>query len=224
MILSCPECSTRYSVDPSSLGPGGRNVRCTRCGNSWHQLPPIDAPRQVFLDPLPDRHEDDHDFMVDYEPMEPIRSEAAMAPRRSPMAARWMALFLAVGAIIAGGWVGRGQIVAMWPPAALFYAHVGLPVEPVGAGLQLQNVHSEQRIEDGATVLFVAGQVVNISQLARDVPALRVVSMAPDRSPVQTWLIPVSPPHLEPGEAAAFQYTQRDPGPVSEVAVTFDGA
>jgi predicted Zn finger-like uncharacterized protein len=43
MLVTCPECSTRYQVDPGALG-GGRKVRCARCGHSWVQQPETDAP------------------------------------------------------------------------------------------------------------------------------------------------------------------------------------
>ena len=40
MIITCPECSKKYSVKAESIGPKGRTVRCKNCGNSWHQDPP----------------------------------------------------------------------------------------------------------------------------------------------------------------------------------------
>ena len=48
MILTCPACSTRYTLDPQSLGPDGRKVRCTQCGHVWHQDPPADMPRSCM--------------------------------------------------------------------------------------------------------------------------------------------------------------------------------
>src|SRR6185436_13545418 len=38
MILTCPSCDTRYSVDGSKFPVAGRTVRCAKCGNSWHQM------------------------------------------------------------------------------------------------------------------------------------------------------------------------------------------
>jgi predicted Zn finger-like uncharacterized protein len=35
MLIVCPSCATSYSVEPASLGPAGRTVRCARCKESW---------------------------------------------------------------------------------------------------------------------------------------------------------------------------------------------
>lgn len=40
MIITCPDCSKKYSVKTEAIGPKGRTVRCKNCGNSWHQDPP----------------------------------------------------------------------------------------------------------------------------------------------------------------------------------------
>ena len=37
MILTCPSCDTRYSVDGTKFPSQGRTVRCAKCGHSWHQ-------------------------------------------------------------------------------------------------------------------------------------------------------------------------------------------
>jgi predicted Zn finger-like uncharacterized protein len=35
MLIVCPSCATSYDVDPASLSPSGRQVRCARCRTVW---------------------------------------------------------------------------------------------------------------------------------------------------------------------------------------------
>src|SRR6185295_10188170 len=35
MLLVCPTCATSYMIEPASLGPAGRMVRCARCKTAW---------------------------------------------------------------------------------------------------------------------------------------------------------------------------------------------
>src|SRR5215471_6364808 len=36
MIVTCPNCETRFLVDDAALGEGrGRRIRCASCGNVW---------------------------------------------------------------------------------------------------------------------------------------------------------------------------------------------
>jgi predicted Zn finger-like uncharacterized protein len=35
MLIVCPSCATSYKIDPSSLEPAGRMVRCARCKATW---------------------------------------------------------------------------------------------------------------------------------------------------------------------------------------------
>lgn len=40
MILTCPECKSRYVVNPTALMPSGRTVRCAKCSHNWFEERP----------------------------------------------------------------------------------------------------------------------------------------------------------------------------------------
>ena len=39
MIITCPQCSTKFLAPDESIGADGRRVRCGKCSNIWHQDP-----------------------------------------------------------------------------------------------------------------------------------------------------------------------------------------
>lgn len=220
MIITCPACATRYTLADSAVGPQGRKVRCAQCGHIWWQAPEEDE--SVFRP----------DEVTEFHPVPPssppARKQASAKPPAEPGARRralvgWGTFVVVLAAIVAAGYVGRATVVRLWPPAVLFYETVGLPVEPPGTGLSIQNVRSEQKTEDGKLVLMVDGQIANISETARPVPALRVTALGADRQPLKSWTIEPVPPQILPGEIATFRDVQPDTAGVLEVMITFDG-
>ena len=39
MILSCNSCGKKFVVPDNAIGPSGRLVQCSSCGNKWKQFP-----------------------------------------------------------------------------------------------------------------------------------------------------------------------------------------
>ena len=42
MIVSCPNCSTRFTIPGAAIPATGRAVRCSKCGTKWRQGQPPD--------------------------------------------------------------------------------------------------------------------------------------------------------------------------------------
>lgn len=213
MLITCPNCSTRYTVADSAVPPGGRKVRCRSCGHVWFQRPVVEEEPQHTL------------LAEDFAPIRrpPPKPAKVKTPPRRGVIIGWAVFVLLLAGVGGGAYAGREQVVRFWPPAARLYALAGLPVDPPGTGLQLQNVRSEQRTENGGALLLVEGQILNTSDVVRPVPKVRAVSLGFDHKPVQSWVIETTSGQLLPGEIATFRSTQRDPGTVAEVMVTFEG-
>jgi len=41
MLIYCQNCANSYQINPSSLGPSGRSVRCARCQRKWFATNPM---------------------------------------------------------------------------------------------------------------------------------------------------------------------------------------
>lgn len=51
MLIVCPSCATSYMIDPGSVGPVGRTVRCARCRATWFAgAPAEDKAVDAFVD------------------------------------------------------------------------------------------------------------------------------------------------------------------------------
>src|SRR5690348_14679877 len=51
MIITCPNCATRYQADAAKFPATGRKVKCAKCGHAWHQDPPAPEPAIVVEEP-----------------------------------------------------------------------------------------------------------------------------------------------------------------------------
>jgi len=45
--IECPNCGARYQGPEEALGPKGRDVTCSSCGNVWHAVPVPEGPIDV---------------------------------------------------------------------------------------------------------------------------------------------------------------------------------
>lgn len=213
MILTCPACATRYLVDPSSIGATGRRVRCAKCGNTWTQQPPVDAPKPVDLTPPPEMPT----------PIPPGSNLPALPGRakRSSNAAGWASFVLVVLALMAGLAAGREDLVKVWPATATFYDAIGWPVGAPSDALQLAKVRSAERVENGRKVLVVEGEVSNVSDGEQQVPPLKATLMGAN-GPMHSWTFSLKEANLKPHVSVPFQTSLENPAAdASSVAVTF---
>ena len=226
MILTCPQCETRYQADASKFAPPGRKVRCAKCGHVWHQdaPEPETAPEAVAMpEPKPAPVPPSHEPVIESQP-EPQRAAFAppaiedvarvapvvktrtkprsQAPRNIGVAAGWIGLVVAILVI---GWSAltyRQQIATVWPQAASLYSALGLHVNT--RGLDFADVAYHRETEDGQPVLAVTGKLVNVSARELAVPPIEATLTDDSKRMLYHWSFNPGVPSLRPGQTAAF--------------------
>jgi predicted Zn finger-like uncharacterized protein len=225
MILTCPNCATRYEADAAKFLPAGRKVRCAKCGHMWHQPAPaaeadepeittaasVETPASVAVE------QPAAASAAETQSMRPS-VVTPLAPRKT-VAAGWRmgaltgwAALIAVLALL--GWVAiafRQGIVTVWPKTATFYAAAGMQVNTVG--LAFEDVSYRITSEDDMPVLHIKGKVVNITQRELSVPPISAALTDDARRELYDWKIAADAKTLGPGKAASF--SARVPSPPS---------
>ena len=193
MILTCPQCATRYHVDPEALGALGRTVRCASCGQRWSVKPPADTPQVVeFSTPTP----------AGAARSRPMAAPEQAPSRRSVSLFGWLAVVL-IGLLAASAVIGRNEIVEAFPATAALYQKLHLPIA-LDHGLKFDQITSTRLQEGGIAVLVVEGAIVNVTHHDRAVPPIRITLLDSRGRELQEELFQAKEQHLEPGAKTSF--------------------
>jgi len=225
MILTCPNCDTRYSVDGSRFPAGGRTVRCAKCGHSWHQAAeaaePESAPAPVTPEPPP------APATASGPPPEPAAAGSEAYPVNNPSSTRayapaavspeprrpwgprlaviagWAGLIAVVLLIAVSAVRYRQDIAVIWPQSAGVYSSLGLHVN--ASGIDFRQVDYRRETEDGQVVLVVSGRIVNGGKRELPVPQnIRVTLSDVNNHELYHWVFSPRVTVLKPGESAPF--------------------
>ena len=212
MILTCPECATRYQTDAAAFQPSGRKVRCAKCGHVWFQEPPQPEAAEIEIaapapEPPPPVMQEKPVRAAYAEAAETHYEETAPAKRSLPLdklalAAGWMGLAVAVLVI---GWSAgsyRQQIATLWPQSSSLYSALGLRVN--ARGIAFSGVSRRYETEDDQVVLAVSGDIVNVSQRELPVPPVQVTLTGNDSRELYHWSFTPDAATLKPGEHVHF--------------------
>jgi len=217
MILTCPNCDTRYSVDGSRFPPQGRTVRCAKCGHSWHQaaepdtVPAADSAAEPVAAPAPEAEAQATPFggpplsstrAYAPSPAAPPEPRAPLGPKLAVVAG-WAGLIAVVLLIALSAVRYRQDIAVIWPQSAGVYSTLGLHVN--ASGIDFRQVDYKRESEDGQVVLVVTGQIVNAG--ARELPVpqtIRVTLSDVNNRELYHWTFAPKVTVLKPGQSAPF--------------------
>ncbi len=214
MILTCPECQTRYRADAAQFPAEGRKVRCAKCSQVWQQFPPeperepMTAAAMAAVTAGPVRFGLRQAATMD--PPQGIAADRSVADRLGVFAG-WLALAVMIFLI---GWTGyrfRQEIATLWPQSSSLFATFGVAVNARGIAIDDWSYHRD--IENGQPVMVVTGRLVNRSAHELTVPMVQVTLTDDDERELYHWTFKPPQPTLAPGRSLGF--TSRLPNPPS---------
>ena len=243
MILTCPECSTRYLTKDNAIGPNGRTVRCAKCDSTWfvaaeadelalkdNQAPvedivPVSAGIAAGAAPETSFGKADSPAPVTaatgpgaHVVMRDKVDKERRRRRLTSVGLIWAVplALLFVAAVL--GYVFRQNIVNGIPQTATLYKAVGIDVTL--SGLSIEDPITRSALVDGKPVLVVNGAVRNITAKAQDVPLVELSLHSKDGEALVTWLVDTQKTNLGKKERVTFVSEYPNP-PVDAVKLRY---
>lgn len=201
MILTCPECSAKYMVASESLGEHGRDVRCAKCGHTWHQKSEKDS-LDDLISRIQSEEMDDIDFgdakkfvkentvreplklklvRLINKPVNKVRSRVILVKSRlskkfiTRLAGGIVAGTIAYGMVYLGFMGLHNKLVAIYPPFQTVYDRL----DPSGAEGEIVDINNSLALEnvsmqniDGKKIL--KGSIINLTSKDLPFPAIRL--------------------------------------------------
>ncbi len=235
MILTCPDCATRYFVEDERLGEAGRSVRCGACGVRWSAKadapldlvePPevgVSQPPEPVAKPTPEPGVATlRDLPAEALP-KVFRAQAQTKEKVREAATSgvvWAGLVAGFIFLLGMAVLMRQDISTIWPRAAGAYAMAGLPVNLVG--LTIEGQRAQPALKDGHAVLAVSGALRNVRDRAVVAPPLRISVLDASGHPVAVKIADPDGAQIPPGEARHFLVDVVDPpASAANVDITF---
>jgi predicted Zn finger-like uncharacterized protein len=221
MILTCPQCATRYQTDAAQFAPAGRKVRCAKCTHVWHQaapepeadaldIPRIDEPPAVDASaPQRAAYASDHAPQPSYAVPAAVPRAPSSWLRGLGIAAGWLVL---AGIVLVIGWsavIYRQQVATLWPQSSSLYKALGLHVNT--RGIDIRYVSSSSEKEDGQSVLAITGTLVNFTSRELTVPPITVVLTDKDKRELYQWSFAPGVATLQPNQPFKFRTRLSNP-------------
>jgi predicted Zn finger-like uncharacterized protein len=228
MILTCPECASRYFVDDSKVGPSGRTVRCASCGARWtaqneDDLDLFEEPSAADLAAADVLSKLDGQNLVD-DPETPVNElpgeelpkvfrARADAERRLKEAKTtgiiWGGMVAVMLLLMFSAYLFNLNVAKVLPSTAGAYAFVNRPVNTVG--LVPEQLKAEPVMENGHAAIVVTGVLRNITDRPVSTPPLRVALLNEHGRRVAGRLAAAADPVIPPNQTRHFSVTLLDP-------------
>ena len=249
MILTCPDCATRYSVKDGSIGPNGRTVRCASCNATWFvsqeadelalaelQASEIERIDDVISPPsAPSVNEDysafqdthtDHigtDSQTDAPALGAhvqFRDKVDRKRRNRRLMGVSMIWVVTLGLLGTAGTLGYAfRQPIVEQNPSASWFYDLFNISVTAEGLDFEDPATRHVIVDGRPVLVVNGMIINRDKKTRQIPMIELSFLNGSGETIAKWL--VEPSQAELGPRKRLEYVSQYPNPPVDAAELF---
>ncbi len=222
MILTCPQCATRYLLPAHTLAPDGRRVKCSGCHNVWFQLPDIEeidnTAGQRFeeipegVKPLPEGSN-----------LPTVHEEEARAPGGRGRVMGYAAAAAVFFAVFAGLVMFQATISQKISFSRHFYAMIGHEAPVPGKNLAFSDVAAEAKPDSAGEKISITGKILNSAGKQEQIPMIEAQMKNEAGDILERWIIRPPAPSIEARSDLAFKtdYLIATPGAAVNIGLQF---
>lgn len=196
MIITCPQCDSRFVVPSTLFASGGRKVKCASCKHVWYQDEPLDSLVEEIADHEQGGGETFADALSQSEDVQSNKKRGVLSGVKVAAASCVTVLFMFFG-------------YQMFKPTLI-----------MGEGLAFNDIAVE-RTEEG---LILSGEIVNTMRDRRGVPSVKVTALMAEDIKGDVMLIAPDKDILEGGEVlemrAVLHHISEE---AQKLDITFEG-
>lgn len=165
MNITCPECSTNFTVSQELIGECGRKVKCSKCSYIWHQY----LENQIRLDPTRSK-----EVITDNKT---IKSNGvnlpALLPIRMPQSSNISPLILIS--------------LILFLSLLLFHERLGINLSDDFKDLNINDIKIVRNIEEGKIIINY--NITNMVDQTISIPLIRVRLFDKDNKLIDTQIV-----------------------------------
>lgn len=208
MIITCPECKTRYMIKSEKLGLDPKSVRCAKCKHQWMVNPsPLNQDLTKEKPPLPPI------ARLDSPSLENQQKELNAKIKKRNFIISSFFVILILGTLISSV-VLKNKIMATYPSLIPVYEMIGFTAPSVNnkfSGLEITDIERHQDTTADMTVLSFSGKIKNLSDVEVPVPNVKVQLFDEDGILLDEWTAQPEHKTLKTGEVTTWICRFYDP-------------
>ena len=212
MIISCPQCKTKYNVDTAVIPLSGKKMRCAKCGEIWRVYP---KDWEDFEHHLKIEQEIQNEQIENKEPKKRKKASFIISLLK-------ITLVLVFLLTLVYAYAFRYQIVQRFPETEIVYEKIGINTKVLGEGLVFEDIVWNEYEDNDVRKMDFSGIISNKTDKLIQIPLLHIELLDNKGNVLQNIERGLSTEHIMGGGKIPFKITILRPAPFTKyIFVTF---